>query len=206
MEGQPAKRRRVYSLEPNKRVQSMFTRNYMNYLVPALMKIREKGSAEDNSHFDIMNVVKYEVDMAMVFSAQGFAWSNGLKVKIQRDHVNVATSTSFLENEAGSEGSSRIYDQNEIVPLDFSSNPSSKSQEEILGSKSKCKDMPEMKKDLTKEDNEDEDINNQFKSLRRLIPGGEEMCDEQMVSEVESYISCLQMQVNVLQCLLAETR
>ncbi|KAJ1433466.1 hypothetical protein SESBI_06000 [Sesbania bispinosa] len=190
MEAQPAKRRRVYSLEPNKIVmQSIFARNYLNYLVPALMKIKAKSSAEDNSrHCDIKNV-KYEVDMAMVFSAQGFAWSNGLKVKLERDHGNVATSTtSFL---ASHEGSSRIYDhQNEVVTQDyFSSNPRTKSQSDIL------------KKDLAREDNEDED---KMKSLRMLIPGGEEMCDEQMVAELESYIRCLQMQVNVLQCLLAE--
>ena len=205
MEGQPAKRRRVYSLEPNKVAQSVFTRNYVNYLVPALMKIKEKSYAEDCSHCDLKNV-KYEVDMAMVFSAQGFAWSHGLKAKLQRDHVNVATTTGFAENEAG-EASSRIYNQNEMVPPDFPSNPSSKSQvDEVLVSKPECKDMPEMKNDFAREDNEDEDmIKSQLRSLRMLIPGGEGMCDEQMVTELESYISCLQMQVNVLHCLLAET-
>ncbi|XP_027368761.1 transcription factor bHLH146-like [Abrus precatorius] len=207
MEAQRAKRRRVYSLEPSKIVQSIFTRNYLNYLVPALMKIKEKSSIEDNGHCDINNAVKYEVDMAMVLSAQGFAWSNGLNVKLQRDHVNAVKNTSFVEsNEAGTGG----YDQNENVPLGFSSNPSTKSQVEILGSKCESKDMPEVKRDLAEEkddDDKDEDINTKLKRLRRLIPGGaEKMCDEQMVAELESYVSCLQMQVNVLQCLLAETR
>lgn len=203
MEGQAAKRRRVYSVEPNQIVQSIFTRNYLNHLVPALVKIKEKGSIKEDSsshcNDNINNAVKYEVDMAMVLSAQGFAWSNGLKVKLQSDdvHVNAAKSTRFLENEA-SEGSSKnnVYDKNEVVPMEyFSSNPSSRS---------KCKDMSEMKRDLAREDDdkEDEDISNQWKKLRRLIPGGEEMCDdEQMVSELESYISCLQMQVNALQFL-----
>ena len=202
MEGQPAKRRRVYSLEPNKVEQAAFARNYMNYLVPALMKIKERSTSSDqhSGYCDdnIQNVVKYEVDMAMVLSAQGFAWSNGLKVKLQSDdvHVNAAKSTRFLENEA-SEGSSKnnVYDKNEVVPMEyFSSNPSSRS---------KCKDMSEMKRDLAREDDKEaEDINNQWKRLRRMIPGGEEMCDdEQMVSELESYISCLQMQVNALQFL-----
>ncbi|KAK7329768.1 hypothetical protein VNO77_23947 [Canavalia gladiata] len=208
METQPAKRRRVYSLEPNKIVQTIFTKNYLNYLVPALMKIKEKSSLEDNRHCDMNNAVKYEVDMAMVFSAQGFAWSNGLKVKLQRDHVNAATSTSIpeVENEDAEE-SSKIYDQNETVSMDFSSNPSSKIKvEEILGSKCECKDKPEMKRDLGREEDEDEDIiNRQLKRLGRLMPGGAEMCDEQMVAELESYVSCLQMQVNALQCLLAET-
>ncbi|XP_004507872.1 transcription factor bHLH146-like [Cicer arietinum] len=160
MEAQSNKRRRVYSLEPNKIVQTIFARKYLSYLVPALMKIKEKSSTKDkNNHIDdIKNAVKYEVDMAMVLSAQGFAWSNGLKVKLQKND----------ENEKREGSSSRIYDQN----------------------------------DLAKEDNEEDE---KMKRLKRLIPGGEEMCDEQVVNELESYINCLQMQVNVLQCLLAET-
>ncbi|RDX63408.1 Transcription factor bHLH146, partial [Mucuna pruriens] len=205
MEGQVAKRRRVYSVEPNQIVQSIFTRNYLSHLVPALVKIKEKSSIEDNSHFDINNAVKYEVDMAMVLSAQGFAWSKGLKVKLQSDHVNAAKTTSFIENEAG-KGSSKIYDKNEVVSMEFSSNPSSKSQVEALGSMSKYKDMSEMKRDLADED-EDMNMNKQWKRLRRLLLGGEEMCDdEQIVAELESYISCLQMQVNALQFLLPHTR
>nr|KYP62377.1 Uncharacterized protein At4g30180 family [Cajanus cajan] len=178
MEGQPAKRRRVYSLEPNKVEQAVFARNYMNYLVPALMKIKERSSSQHSGHCDdIQNVVKYEVDMAMVYSAQGYAWSNALS-------------------------SSKICGQNcdEMVPLNhFPSNPS-------LKSSNKRKDMLEIKKGLREDGDEENDevINGQLKSLRRLIPGGEEMCSEQMVTELQSYVSCLQMQVNILQC-LAET-
>jgi hypothetical protein len=151
---QQNKRRRVYSMEPNKIVQSIFARNYLSYLVTALMKIKENTSSTN----DISKIVKYEVDMAMVLSAQGFAWSNGLKVKLQREHVNNVATTST-----------------------------------ILG----------MEKDIVREDNEDDD--KKMKNLISLIPGGEEICDEQVVNELESYIKCLQMQVNVLQCLLEET-
>ncbi|XP_047154367.1 transcription factor bHLH146-like [Vigna umbellata] len=208
MEGQVAKRRRVYSVEPNQIVQSIFTRNYLNHLVPALVNIKEKTSVEDSSRCDINSAVKYEVDMAMVLSAQGFAWSNGLKVKLRNDRgrVNAAKSSTFLENAVG-EGSSSACEKNEVVPMEFSSNPSSKPKAEALGSKSKCKEVSEMKRDLAREDdNADEDIDEQWKRLRRLIPGGEEMCDEQMTKELESYISCLQMQVNALQFLLPQTR
>ncbi|KAL2340295.1 hypothetical protein Fmac_008235 [Flemingia macrophylla] len=198
MEGQPAKRRRVYSLEPNRVEQAVFARNYMNYLVPALMKIKERSSSQHSGHCDdIQNVVKYEVGMAMVYSAQGYAWSNALSVKLQRDRDNVGS-----DIKAG-EGSSKLCGQNfddEMVALDhhFPSNPSSKSS-------NKYKDMQEMKRGLREENSEeDEVVNGQMKSLRRLIPGGEEMCSEQMVTELQSYVSCLQMQVNILQC-LAET-
>lgn len=146
METREAKRRRVYTVEPKKIVESIFARNYLSYLVPALMMIKEESSGKDNSQCDINKNVKHEVDMAMVFSTQGFAWSNGLKVKLQSDdHVNA-----------------------------------------IISSKSTS-------------ENEDED---KLMSLRKLIPGGEKMGDEEIGSELESYIRCLQMQVNVLQCLL----
>nr|ACU16327.1 unknown [Glycine max] len=206
MEGQPAKRRRVYSLEPTKVEQAAFARNYMNCLVPALMKIKERSSTSAEQHSvhscdddNIQNVVKYEVDMAMVRSAQGYAWSNALSVKLQRNRVNVdCDTTSFGEGSP-----SRVCGQNyEMVPLsNFSSNPS-------LKSNNKCKEMSEMKRGLREDDDgggdEDEVIKGQLKSLRRLIPGGEEMCSEQMVTELQSYVSCLQMHVNILQC-LAET-
>ncbi|RDY05295.1 Transcription factor bHLH146, partial [Mucuna pruriens] len=188
MEGQPAKRRRVYSLEPNKVEQATFARNYVNYLVPALVKIKERGSSEHSGHCeDIQNVVKYEVDMAMVHSAQGYAWSNALSEKLQREKANVVSGTTSL-----GEGSSprTICGQNcEMVPLDdhFTSNPS-------LKPSNKCKDKRGLREE---EGDEDEVIKGQLKSLRRLIPGGEEMCSEQMVAELQSY-------VNILQC-LAET-
>ncbi|GAU35234.1 hypothetical protein TSUD_205100 [Trifolium subterraneum] len=138
-------------MEPNKIVQSIFARNYLSHLVPALMKIKENTSSTKD-HNNISKNVKYEVDMAMVLSAQGFAWSNGLKVKLQREHVNnVATTSAIIESDIN---------------------------------------------------NEDEE---KMKNLIGLVPGGEEICDEQVVNELESYIKCLQMQVNVLQCLIAET-
>ncbi|CAL5184512.1 unnamed protein product [Lathyrus oleraceus] len=56
---------------------------------------------------------------------------------------------------------------------------------------------------LVEENDEDgEIVDEQLRCLRKLLPGGEEMvCDEEMVSELESYVSCLQMQVNILKCL-----
>ncbi|XP_045789895.1 transcription factor bHLH146-like [Trifolium pratense] len=173
MEGQQNKRKRVYSVEPNKVMQAKFSRNYINYLAPALMKIKERRSSIEAKNVE--NVVKYEVDMAMVFSSQGFAWSNALKLKLQKD---------------GGEGSSRInYQQNDMGPLDFSKKNCSKFEASKILEEKKLVE-------------ENEIVDDQLRCLRKLIPGGEEiMCDEQMVSELESYVSCLQMQVNILKCL-----
>ncbi|MED6185944.1 hypothetical protein PIB30_062026 [Stylosanthes scabra] len=168
MEGQQAgnKRRRVYSIERNKVVleEAVFTRNYMNYLVPALVKIK----GERSSHYccEIENVVKHEVDMAMVLSAQGFAWSNALKSKLIQRY------------------------QNEIIRDDNNNNPSCSSKFNYVNNN---KDKEE------EEEYEDNGVinnnNSKLRCLRRLIPGGEDMCnDEQMVEELESYVTCLKMQ------------
>lgn len=164
MEGQPSKRRRVYSLEPTRIAQAVFARNYTSYLVPALMKLKEKKTAhsEDNNTDEVSKAVRHEVGMAMVRSAPpGFAWTKALNIKLQTDHtVNLQT--------------------DQTVSLPFSSNP---------------KNMG-----LAMEDDEEEEEG--FRRLRRLIPGGEEIGDdEEMVSELESYVRCLQSQVNILHCL-----
>ncbi|QHO50301.1 putative protein-like [Arachis hypogaea] len=144
------KRRRVYSVEAKKVAQSAFTRNYVNYLIPALTKIKNQNTTTTSSDF---KNVKYEVDMAMAFSAEGFAWSHGLKLKLlQRDEDEAPT----------------------ITTEKASSNPSLKTSSD-----------------------EDEKMKSELSSLRKLIPGGEEIVDEEMVTELESYISCLEMQKRV---------
>lgn len=164
MEGQKAKRKRVYSVEPNKVVQAKFTRSYMNYLAPALKKINERRSSIEDKKVE--NVVKYEVDMAMVISSQGFAWSNALKSKLQKNGV---------------EGSK--VDMARVI------------------SKQDCKEIL-VEEENEEEDEDDEIVDEQLRCLRKLLPGGEEiMSDDKMVSELESYVSCLQMQVNILKCL-----
>lgn len=178
MEGSgSSKRMRVYCPEPNKIAESMFARKYVNYIVPALMKMKQKssninsntssssigedmikeeeeGKGHKNNSDEDANAnkgIRYEVEMAMVVSAQGFAWSNALKLKLLQNHHE---------------------EQDQC-----------------------CDDEDE--------DNEDDELEEkQMKKLRRLIPGGEHMSDEKhMASELKSYISCLQMQVNILHCL-----
>ncbi|KAF7838021.1 Transmembrane protein [Senna tora] len=158
------KRRRVYCPdEGNKRAaeEATFERKYLNYIVPALMKMKQNKSSSiissvqegDNNHNDDNNnnkekvvLMRYEVEMAMVVSAQGFAWTNALERKLQ-DGLMVVSSNS---------SSSKSSDESTKMELD-----------------------------------EDEDIEEQLKRLRRLIPGGEEMSDDQhMVSELRSYIRC----------------
>ncbi|AES66925.1 transcription factor/transcription regulator, putative [Medicago truncatula] len=66
-------------------MQTIFARNYLSYLDLTLTKIKENNnSSKDNNSNHIKNV-KYEVDIAMVFSAQDFAWGNILKLKLQKE-------------------------------------------------------------------------------------------------------------------------
>ncbi|KAI4344429.1 hypothetical protein L6164_011658 [Bauhinia variegata] len=206
MEGQPTKRRRVYSLEPNKVVQSMFASRYVNYLVPALSKIKEESSSEDDNRCcDLNNAVKYEVDKAMVFSAQGFAWSNALKLELQTGTKAGRSTASIVETEASDGSSGPRYQKEMVAPVDFTANPSSISESKKLVKCSKV--LPaEIKKSIETDENEKEDIGSRLGNLKRLLPGGEDMCEEEIFGELGSYISCLQMQVNILRCLADQIR
>ncbi|RYR30246.1 hypothetical protein Ahy_B01g055061 [Arachis hypogaea] len=96
MEGNAAgnKRRRVYSVEAKKVAQSAFTRNYVNYLIPALTKIKNQNSTTTSSDF---KNVKYEVDMAMAFSAQG-PFKNGPELGFN-DAMSAAGKCAAWRNE-----------------------------------------------------------------------------------------------------------
>ncbi|XP_054804578.1 transcription factor bHLH146 [Prosopis cineraria] len=175
MEGSAAKRRRVYSLEPNKIVEAVFARKYLSYLVPALTKMKENTDYNKEEHSDSLKKgVKFEVDMAMVLSAQGSAWSNALKLSLLREHNQYVINGGALSSSSSSSSSSTArklmanceYDQNLTA--------------------------------VTAEENEKEVM----RRLRRLVPGGEEISsDQEMLAELKSYVRCLQMQVNILQCL-----
>ncbi|KAJ7955804.1 transcription factor bHLH [Quillaja saponaria] len=206
------KRGRVYAVEPSKIAQAMFAKDYVNFLVPSLMKINSKLSSEENcSHFDLGTSVKYEVDMALVFSAQGFGWSNALKFKLQRDYANVGRSmfhtplsthlplssslhnistnshrtctSSIVQNEAHDH-------QNAVTPVEFSPNTSFRSKVKKCRRKSKVL--------VQAKESEEEKMGNRLKNIRMLVPGGEEMSDEQVLAELGTYITCLEMQVNIL--------
>ncbi|KAG2323481.1 hypothetical protein Bca4012_058966 [Brassica carinata] len=63
-----------------------------------------------------------------------------------------------------------------------------------------------MKRDSHKQDGEEEEaeIKKRLKELQKLLPGGEEMNMEEMLSEIGSYIVCLEMQMIVLNSLVQE--
>ncbi|KAL6331997.1 hypothetical protein AAG906_020353 [Vitis piasezkii] len=83
------KRRRVYSLQPNTLPRTVFAKKYVSHLVPALMDIGNKPDSDQREDHELEKLVRYEVDKALVSSAEGFAWSRALNVKLQRGGLNV---------------------------------------------------------------------------------------------------------------------
>ncbi|KFK29575.1 hypothetical protein AALP_AA7G152300 [Arabis alpina] len=146
------KKKRVFSLEPNKNPTAIFTKKYTSHLVPALKKLNmNKASSSQN--------VKHEVDMALALSAQEFAWSRFLLEKLSSSSKSPTTTTS-------------------------SSSPN-----------------------RHKEEGEDEEgeIEKRLKELQKLLPGGEEMNVEEMLSEIGNYIKCLEFQTIALKSIVQES-
>ncbi|KAK7849126.1 transcription factor bHLH146 [Quercus suber] len=220
MDWQLSKRRRVYSLEPNEKVSALFARKYVNHLVPALKKINqlEKISSAENGVYELEKIVRHEVDMAMVLSAEEFAWSRALKQKLQRNTVNAGgfqnhsfhhltslncnftcgQKSNCIIDEKGCESSSLPPVSNALIPMKFSQNPNSKLE---IKKSIRAKRLLLPLKEENLEENEEEKISCQLKKMRNILPGGNEMDVDVLLTELGSYITCLELQVNVLQCL-----
>lgn len=217
MDRQLSKRRRVYSREPNEKVSALFARKYVNHLVPALRKINQLSSAE-NGVYEVEKIVRHEVDMAMVLSAEEFAWSRALKQKLQRNTVNAGgfqnpsfhhltslncnftcgQKSNCIIDEKGCESSSLPPVSNALIPMKFSQNPNNKLE---IKKPIRAKRLLLPLKEENIEENEEEKISCQLKKLRNILPGGNEMDVDVLLTELGSYINCLELQVNVLQCL-----
>lgn len=159
----------------------VFTKKYVNHLVPALMNITNKSGSNKKQ---LEKFVRYEVDNALVSSAQGFAWSRALKLNLQ-------SSSSSINNAP----------QNPSLPPKFSQNPNQKNPKR---SKRLRKSRPKRNggvEETTKE-TEEQQISQQLTNLRTLLPGGTDMGVNELLTEVGSYLVALEMQVNVLRCLV----
>ncbi|CAH2077498.1 unnamed protein product [Thlaspi arvense] len=153
------KKKRVFSVEPNKSHSAAFTRKYISHLVPALKKL----NMNKNSSQITQQTVKHEVDMALALSAQEFAWSRFLLQKLSSSK-NPTTTT----------------------------NSSSKGTQVL--------ERPD------KEGGDEEgEIEEKLRELQKLLPGGEEMNVEEMLSEIGDYIKCLELQTIALKSIVQDT-
>ncbi|KAG7540929.1 hypothetical protein ISN45_Aa07g010740 [Arabidopsis thaliana x Arabidopsis arenosa] len=149
------KKKRVFSLEPNKNPSAVFTRKYTSHLVPALKKLNMNKNSSKQT-------VKHEVDMALALSAQEFAWSRFLLQKLSSSTNPTATTSS-------SDG---------IRILERSNKEGG---------------------------NEEGEIEEKLMELQKLLPGGEEMNVEEMLSEIGNYIKCLELQTIALKSIVQDS-
>ncbi|KAE8710362.1 hypothetical protein F3Y22_tig00110321pilonHSYRG00036 [Hibiscus syriacus] len=190
MEGYMKEGRRVYPTEPRKIMQARFATKYLNYLLHALTNI---GKPELSSTLDccvnkeIDKMVRYEVDMALALSAEGFAWSHALKHRLRLNVNN--------NNHAGKSQSYLAHHDDHRTKMPVNHEPATK----------KLKGNPKRSGTEAAVEEEEEE---RLTYLRKLIPGGsgEMMVDDEiLLSELGSYVTCLELQVNVLRSMLQLT-
>ncbi|CAA6671096.1 unnamed protein product [Spirodela intermedia] len=179
--------------EGSKRLAS-FSHKFMAYLLPALFKVVTTRTCRGSKEREIEKIVRYEVDMALVVSASGFSWSCALKEKLERGNKDPF---SMVELFYGLWACPLI-----TRPLTPANCPMDADLElgmhELVESRG-AGSVPSKEWKLA---GGDEEVQYFVSTLRSILPGGEEMGVGELVSEVESYVVCLKMQVSLLQSLL----
>ena len=210
-------------------MQESFERKYVNYLVPALTKISKETSSFDQCiDHEKEKIVRYEVDMALALSAEGFAWSHALKDKLQLNvntvgrfqsslthddqlpvSFKISSSSTYSPNHATMMENEVDGNQNALLLKKISSNSISNLNHESTTKKSKRAQRTEIEPGTVKEEGmgsaeEEDESRRRLTYLRNLLPGGSEMMvdDEILLSELGSYISCLELQVNILRSMV----
>ena len=121
--------------------------------------------------------MRVAVDMALAVSADGFSWSRALKRKLERGAMSLLREMRIVSPV--------------VRPLS-----DVRSRESTRGKKKKRSDP------VTVLSGEDEDLRQSVRTLRRILPGGKKMGMCELICEVESYVTCLELQVGILQALL----
>ncbi|KAL5549240.1 hypothetical protein UlMin_004471 [Ulmus minor] len=192
---QVSKGMRVFSHQTNKLLHLVFARNYVKYLLQALKKInvekRITSTLPDdrNSKEKFAKIVRFEVDMALVLSAKNFAWSRALEAKLQRNVVGLQVSSRLNHPFSFS----CIVESRPKISRNPTYNPFKIIKKSSFESRSR--------KGQAKKGKE-ERFNSRLAHLRRLLPGGCEMEDTKLLTELRSYIICLKLQVKLLHCLV----
>ncbi|WRX33593.1 hypothetical protein QQP08_026080 [Theobroma cacao] len=185
MEGHMSKRRRIYSQELRKIIQANFARKYVKYLVPALTKISKEILSGESTNHEIEEIVRYEMDMALALSAEGFAWSHALKDKLQL-YVNVARfqsslayhqlpsfkiSSSTYSPDCGNMIQNEVDDhQNAMLLKKISSKPDHEPTAKKSKKAKRTEMQPESMKEEEVESGEENQIRRRLTYLRTLLP------------------------------------
>ncbi|XP_058114346.1 transcription factor bHLH146 [Magnolia sinica] len=210
-EMQGSKRKRVYSIEPSSILRATFSQKYINHLLSALLKISTDSSRDNNESQEIEKIVRFQVDMALVMSADEFRWSHALKRKLQTGMNKTPPSPTLLftykhiphcysgENLKDFPPSPPL--PRTLVPVGYhrNSNPNPNSQNSSKRPNGVYQNHQSKKRRTRDEDGE---LVCRLSTLRRILPGGDEMGAGELLSEVKSYIICLELQVSILRTLV----
>ncbi|KAA8522746.1 hypothetical protein F0562_009092 [Nyssa sinensis] len=162
-----------------------------------------------------LQIVRYEVDMALALSSEGFAWSHALKDKLQKGpnegkiHLLRRKGSCIVEQHVNHHSLPVLHLQNPLVYTKFCPNPTSKPKNVklIKSSKRVLLQRQEIKAAAKNSEEEEKQITQRLNNLRNLLPGGNGMGVDEMLKEMGSYLVCLELQVNILRCLVeTETR
>ncbi|MQM16207.1 hypothetical protein Taro_049162 [Colocasia esculenta] len=217
-DAQGSRRGRSHALGPNMVVFAIFSHRYITYLLPALFKVGASRLSHGNKDKEVKSVVRFEVDMALVLSARGFAWSHALREKLEQEKdvkkqkKKVMPTTQMitlhdLSSSCKAENGYFIMLANilsklwEVPLITRPLAPADVHRGKVRWKRagSGCTLNPR-RRQLARGGGEE--LGCCIRTLRRILPGGDEMGVGQLLSEVESYVICLQMQVSVLRSIL----
>lgn len=171
-----------------------FSHKFMAYLLPALFKVVRTRTCRGIKEREIEKIVRYEVDMALVVSASGFSWSRALKEKLERGNKDPFRVVELFYGLWTCPLITRP-----LTPANYPMDTDLELGMHELVETRGTGWFPSQERKLARGD---EEVQYFVKTLRSILPRGEEMGVGELVSEVESYVVCLKMQVSLLQSLL----
>jgi len=184
-----SKRRRVYSFDPNTTTYTTFSHKYLSYLLPALLRV-----ANGNRSALIEKIVRLEVDKALVSSTDEFKWSRALKQDLEEGNKS---NKLHISSQSRSEiDHFRILKRFGCLQA-FTAIP--RPIVIVEATRLRKAGQKSMKKRMTRGEGE---LACRIRILRRILPGGSEMSVFELLSELQSYVVCLQLQVGVLRSLV----
>lgn len=220
-ESRPSKLcKRVYSPDPHAALRATFSQNYINILIPALMKTSTNRSDDDTkegNNIEMEKRVKLQVDMALAASADGFTWSRALRQKLLTEITMISSQQGPCIRQPKPYTSTLLMSKHENEfpnsfpkPLTLHGTIQNSSNFELpAGGCNYNRSKPVALKTQgaggrkgSGKKNEEKEVHSRLMTLRGIIPGGEDMGTSDLLSELESYVVCLKLQVHILRSLV----
>ncbi|XP_072963575.1 transcription factor bHLH146 [Typha angustifolia] len=164
-----------------------FLHEYLSYLLPALSRVTVINSRRLTQGKEIEKTVRFEVDMALVLSTSGQKWSSCLKHKLEQG----MNPTKKPHDAHACQPTTTLSSISELSPFRPRLSRFPVSARATRPSRSSGRRI-----------RREEELGDVVMSLRRMLPGGSEMALSELLAEVESYVVCLELQVNILKFLV----